>query len=239
MVNSLVLFHSVVGYTTIYQPIKYVTNKEEVKTQIVFGHDIYSPISLLDYVLLFTFATLLVLLLLRIGNRRLQLSYLSLIGVVTVVLLFMGSSDYTTTLMFMSAWFIFGSVFPDIDSEKSTLGRYIKPISELIPHRTITHTIWVVLLLGVAAWYFSSIYVLMFTLGYTIHIIQDSFSRQGIAWLYPFTRYSSFSGGATVKKGRRNPIFSYRTGESVEMGILYLSILIHLGLMGYMVYIFT
>lgn len=53
---------------------------------------------------------------------------------------------------------IIGSLSPDIDSEKSYMGRYIKPLSSWIPHRTITHTFWTVLVLSILSYFIKSYY---------------------------------------------------------------------------------
>jgi len=120
-----------------------------------------------------------------------------------------------------------GTVGPDIDSEKSILGRYVPKISKAIPHRTITHTIWAVLLLYAVAMRFQSLYILAFTLGYYVHILQDSFSRQGIAWTYPLRKYITFEGGGVVKSGYF-PKMYYRTGTVSEEKIFNASVVITL-----------
>src|SRR5690554_7007684 len=84
-----------------------------------------------------------------------------------------------------SAALLFGVLLPYIDSETSTLGRYVKPIARVIPHRTFTHTLWAVLVLGILSVFVDNGYLYMLTLGYTLHIVEDTFSRQGICWLYP------------------------------------------------------
>ena len=137
----------------------------------------------------------------------------------------------SSSVLWFSIWagFGFGSLLPDIDSEKSTLGRYVSAISYVIPHRTITHTLWAVFGLSVLAYSTGSLFTLALTLGYTIHIIQDSFSKQGIAWFYPLLgAYDIYSGSTLMKKGR-NTALSYNTGGLGEWIYFGASIAVHIG----------
>lgn len=78
-----------------------------------------------------------------------------------------------------------GALLPDIDSKSSILGRYVPWVQDTVGHRTITHTIWIVaLLFGLAFWLEFTV-VWMIAIGYTLHIVQDSFSVQGINWFWP------------------------------------------------------
>ena len=43
-----------------------------------------------------------------------------------------------------------------------------------------------------------------FAIGYISHIIGDSYSVQGVAWLYPFTGYEVLPNGATYVKNERH-----------------------------------
>lgn len=105
--------------------------------------------------------------------------------------------------------FTLGTLLPDIDSKGSTLGRYVHlPVR----HRTITHTFWIVLLLGILSLKVGLLFWL--TLGYFLHIFWDSFSNAGIAWFWPLSRYIHYPNGAVVKKGFRWKL--YKTGEASE-----------------------
>lgn len=102
------------------------------------------------------------------------------------------------------ALYALGSLLPDIDSKKSMLGRYIYlPVK----HRRITHTIWVVIVLGVLSWRLPVFWWL--TWGYFLHIAWDWFSAGGIAWTWPIGRYIEYANGVSVKKGFRLKL--YRT----------------------------
>lgn len=193
------------------------------------GFSITSPMDIVTYVTLILSVLFFVLLLLRVGGGKLRLLYLALVVLAAGVGYLFGGVDYGPALMGVLILFALGSLFPDIDTPTSTIGRYFPFVGRIIGHRTVTHTIWAVAVLGVAVWYFESIYVFSFVTGYTIHIIQDSFSRQGIAWFYPLIGgYDTFGSGAAMKKGRKPGIFAYHTGGLGEEIFFYSSIGLHL-----------
>lgn len=162
------------------------------------------------------------LLLLSIGSDRFRLGCA---GALLLIMAFFYMREPTMlSLLFLLSLFMLGSLSPDIDSESSSIGRYVAPVARLIPHRTITHTVWAVLLLCGAAWYVDSLYLWAFALGYSLHIVEDSFSRQGICWFYPFfSNYKTYSSGAVVKSGRSTR-FTYRTGGMFESVVFYASV---------------
>lgn len=139
-----------------------------------------------------------------------------------------GVLSLTFHLIALSAALLFGSLLPDIDSETSTLGRYVKPIARAIPHRTFTHTLWVVLVLGVVSVFVDNGYLYMLTLGYTLHIVEDSFSRQGICWLYPIVgTYRQYGNGAVIKSKRNPKFFFYRTNKTSEWVVFSFFLAMH------------
>lgn len=181
----------------------------------LWGVQMGEPLSLTEYSLVTLILLSFVLLLLRVGNGRMYTCYL-LVLLLGLCLTWQFGSSYSFTVALLLLFFTLGSLLPDIDSENSTLGRYVTPISRLIPHRTYTHTIWVVVLMMGVAWYIESVYVFALALGYTLHILQDSFSKQGIRWFYPFSMR---------KRGRR--FVTYRTGGTGETALFYIAIVIH------------
>ena len=91
--------------------------------------------------------------------------------------------------------FLLGLVLPDCDHDKSLIGRiFYVPLE----HRTWTHTLWFVLLFGIIGLFFRPFLWLSF--GYFLHLFCDSFSRCGVCWLYPITRYKHYAG-AKIKRG--------------------------------------
>lgn len=191
-----------------------------------------SPVSLVTYGLVMTTVLLFVLLLLRVGSWRALTAYSVVGSLVLAGLYFVPSTTDGFQLATIIMAFALGSLLPDIDSEKSTIGRYFGPISKSIPHRTITHTIWAVAFIAGLGWYFDSVHVLVLAAGYALHILQDTFSRQGIAWFYPiFGGYDHFGSGTVMKKGRK-PKLAYRTGGTGETTLFYGSLVAHLVCIG-------
>lgn len=128
-------------------------------------------------------------------------------------------------------FYYLGTLLPDIDSENSTLGRYIHiPIE----HRTYTHTLWVVIpFVIVGVLWFRPLMWLAF--GYIMHLFFDSFSQCGVCWLYPITRYVSYGSGAKCKQ--HHFIKLYRTGSASETVVTVLNALIAVGALVFDVYI--
>lgn len=112
-------------------------------------------------------------------------------------------------LLFLYAIFVTGSLFPDIDSSKSVLGRYI-----YLPfkHRTWTHSLFFLLLLFPLV--LTGVPGFLFFTGYVLHLLADSCSAGGICWLYPFVRFREYSSGAKVAPGHH--IKLYYTGKLSE-----------------------
>ena len=105
--------------------------------------------------------------------------------------------------------FIFGTLLPDCDMEKSIMGRMLYvPVQ----HRTWTHTFWCVMIFTVMG--FAASCFLWLAYGYTLHIFYDSLSKGGICWFYPISKYNKKTSGAQVKKNHK--IYLYRTGKTSE-----------------------
>jgi inner membrane protein len=109
-----------------------------------------------------------------------------------------GSLPMTPAMLATTA---FGSLAPDIDTEMSSLGRLVPfvslPLRLAVGHRTLTHSIFAVALLGTAAFLgmlYSAEYAHLiagFFLGYLIHIFADLLTIEGCALAYPAReRYS-------------------------------------------------
>lgn len=193
----------------------------------ILGFKFGLQLSLLEYTLIVMTVSLFILWLLRIGGRRMLIGYFGAGVLGMSALLFVFDSNYSFQLALIVLSFSFGTVLPDIDSEDSTIGKYIKPISRLIPHRTITHTIWAVLAIAGLAWSLESIYLFALALGYVVHIAEDSFSEQGIRWFYPIPAFRS--------KRWRFP-FAYETGGVAESLMFLLAIGAHTVCAGFVIW---
>src|SRR5699024_4857734 len=99
----------------------------------------------------------------------------------------------------------------------SYIGSRTRGISDLIKiifgHRGITHSIIGNLFLGLILTLVSYIlnlpfeWGIWFTIGYFLHLIGDSFSKSGVAWLQPFSKKTYQSGFNTIY---------YQTGSFTE-----------------------
>lgn len=121
-----------------------------------------------------------------------------------------------------------GGLLPDIDSESSLLGRHVHlPVG----HRTITHSIWPVVLLFVFSWVTDGILAGLFTallFGYLTHLVADALGRAGICWLWPFQRYITYDSGAYVAPG--HTVKLYRNGEASEYVLIAVVLALAFGL---------
>ncbi len=109
-----------------------------------------------------------------------------------------------------AALYLVGCLLPDIDTEKSLLGRFVHVPG---PHHTWTHTVYWVVLMGIL-----SIWVPILAwlaLGTFVHLLWDSPSAMGVAWLWPFQDYITYPSGARVAKGHHLRL--YHTGKVSEV----------------------
>ena len=106
------------------------------------------------------------------------------------------------TYLFVTTGVVLGSTLPDVDL-------HIKKF-----HRTITHTLWFIALMGFLWWkvhtnpdipFHSVLNQVLFgnMLGTAFHCIEDAYSKMGVAWLWPFQQYITYPNGAKVLKGPR------------------------------------
>lgn len=95
---------------------------------------------------------------------------------------------------------LIASVFPDIDSSTSKIGR--KGISKVITafsrHRGVLHSFTFMLFIYFILRSFVPLLAFPFLLGYLIHLISDCFTKRGLRLFWPFRwRFKGFvrSGG--------------------------------------------
>ncbi|MBN1175292.1 metal-dependent hydrolase [Candidatus Woesearchaeota archaeon] len=102
-------------------------------------------------------------------------------AVFLAVLFFSIYSYDSITNVFLLFLFVIGSLFPDVDSARSILGRKIKIISFIFKHRGFFHSIFALvlfsLLLGLL---FKPIAGIVFASGFTLHIVMDAITKEGI-----------------------------------------------------------
>lgn len=108
---------------------------------------------------------------------------------------------------------VVGSLLPDIDHPRSFLGRRLWfisiPLSNLIGHRGITHSIIGIAAMAAAIWYaltrlnwhpgYSVPIVIGAAIGYISHVVADYCTPSGVPLLWPMDK--RFSAPITVQTG--------------------------------------
>ena len=118
---------------------------------------------------------------------------------------------------------LFFSLFPDIDSSFSFIGKKIifRPLQWSVEHRGIIHSYTICIALSLLMAFFYPVLALPFFLGYSFHLFADSFTQQGIKPFWPLK---------AVSKG------SVSTGGKVEKAIFYTFVIVDSVLIGSMIY---
>lgn len=139
-------------------------------------------------------------------------------------------------LVLVAAIAAVGGLLPDIDAKNSTISRVLG-FHLPVRHRTVTHTIWIVLLLLLIAYQLRSGVFTALAIGYAMHLAMDSLSRGGVVWTWPFRRYLDETDGYTyhVAPGYGRPKLYTTGGEgedvtcaAVTLGCLALTALLSL-----------
>jgi inner membrane protein len=81
-----------------------------------------------------------------------------------------------------------GGLLPDMDHRGSMINRrlpFLVLLTFWFPHRTITHSLAVVLLISALAIAAQSIQGIALVTGYSLHIAADMLTRRGVALFYP------------------------------------------------------
>lgn len=82
-------------------------------------------------------------------------------------------------LIFISA-LIIGSLFPDIDSQTSILGRKVRFLSFFLKHRGFFHSVLLLALICLILLPFNKLLLVGFALGFVSHLLLDIISKEGI-----------------------------------------------------------
>ncbi|MBT4135398.1 metal-dependent hydrolase [archaeon] len=85
------------------------------------------------------------------------------------------------------------TIIPDLDSGFSSYGRHMifRPLQFFVKHRGIIHSFSAAVLLSVLLAVFYPILSFGFFIGYSVHLICDSFTREGIQPFWPLKVRSS------------------------------------------------
>jgi membrane-bound metal-dependent hydrolase YbcI (DUF457 family) len=125
-------------------------------------------------------------------------------------------------LVFVSIALI-ATFLPDIDSKFSKLGqrKVFRPLQFFVRHRGIFHSFIFLFLITLFFVLFLPVVAFPLFLSYSVHLLADSFSREGIKPFYPFKKNSSGS---------------LKTGGKVETSIFVIFILADLFLLVFRVF---
>lgn len=101
-------------------------------------------------------------------------------------------SSVENKLVFISVALI-ATFIPDVDSKFSKLGqrKIFRPLQFFVKHRGILHSFIFLILITSFFVLFLPVVAFPLFLGYGIHLLADSFSREGIKPFYPFKKTSS------------------------------------------------
>lgn len=101
-----------------------------------------------------------------------------------IALIFLKYFSVEHQLIF-SILIIIASALPDIDSAHSKVS--VPLLSHALKHRGFFHAIYIPFILFSCSVFTTSIYLFAMALGYLSHIFIDSFTKEGINYLHPFT----------------------------------------------------
>jgi len=83
-----------------------------------------------------------------------------------------------------------GSLLPDIDHPKSTLGKRFKIFGWLFEHRGFWHSINALAIFAFISFllFQTSAYFYALPIGYVSHLVTDMITKEGVMWLHPLSK---------------------------------------------------
>lgn len=117
---------------------------------------------------------------------------------------------------------LFATVLPDFDNRFSTYGKNIfaRILQIFTIHRGITHSLFLCFLLSLILAIFIPILAFGFFLGYSLHLLADSFNKKGISPFWPYSKKTS--GFIEIQTVTEKTIFFIFIMADFLLGILYL-----------------
>ena len=92
-----------------------------------------------------------------------------------------------TYILFQLIFLILGSLFPDIDTPYSILGRY-NLLAQVLSHRRFTHTVICCVIVSSIICIYEWDIGVSFAFGYMTHLLGDTLTPMGIMWFYPYSK---------------------------------------------------
>ena len=111
---------------------------------------------------------------------------------ISVFFIFLFLPHVTSKVLFIAVAII-ATFIPDIDSGFSILGRkaIFKPVQFFVRHRSFIHSFTFCLLVSIMLAVFIPQVSSAFFLGYSLHLLADSFTKEGITAFWPYKKTSS------------------------------------------------
>lgn len=101
------------------------------------------------------------------------------------------------------AMVLVATVLPDLDTNSSSWGRHLifRPLQFFVNHRGIFHSLTTATLLSVLLAMFWPVLSLGFFVGYSVHIVLDSFTKEGVQPFWPLKAksYGFISSGGRIE----------------------------------------
>jgi len=112
---------------------------------------------------------------------------------------------------------LIATIIPDLDSGYSSFGRHsiFSPLQFFVKHRGIIHSFTTAVLFSVLIAFWWPVASFGFFLGYSVHLLTDSFTREGIQPFWPFKIKSS---GPIATGGRIE--------ESLFLSLIFIDIIL-------------
>jgi len=103
------------------------------------------------------------------------------------IILFFNYVEYPFSFIIIT---LLATLIPDIDITFSHIGKYkiFRPLQALTTHRGLIHSFTFSFVLSLFFAFFIPIIAFPFFLGYSLHLIADSFTKEGITPFWPYSR---------------------------------------------------
>ena len=131
-----------------------------------------------------------------------------------IILIFL--QHVQSKLIFITAVLV-ATFLPDLDTASSESGKYLifKPLQFFVKHRGIIHSITTAFILSLILSIFWPIASFGFFMGYSVHLICDSFTKEGIQPFWP------------LKAKTKGPISTGgRVEESIFFSLIFINIIL-------------
>lgn len=96
--------------------------------------------------------------------------------------------DISVTTVNFLIYFIV-SILPDIDTPKSFLGRFVKPLGWISRHRGFFHSIYPAIGISLLLYFYKKDAAIFAFLGYMSHLVLDALNHQGVGFFYPVSKF--------------------------------------------------